>query len=217
MALKHDDDGVNDIGESAENYINEAKHVAENKLNSDELIEAVGLNDDEDFDEDLEDDEDNSDDEDDDEDSDSDFDDEESDDIDDEESDEIDDDEEPSYDDAVDDKDNDLDLDKSEDAGNNQDDIDDVTMVEQIAQPSPVKKKSVPKDIIDGINVELTFETARQTITLGELSSIKEGYTFVSQNPTTSLIEIRANGKLIGHGRLVSVDGRIGVQITEIL
>lgn len=197
MALKHDDDGVNDIGESAENYINEAKHDAENKLNSDELIEAVGLNDDED--------------------SDSDFDDEESDDIDDEESDEIDDDEEPSYDDAVDDKDNDLDLDKSEDAGNNQDDIDDVTMVEQIAQPSPVKKKSVPKDIIDGINVELTFETARQTITLGELSSIKEGYTFVSQNPTTSLIEIRANGKLIGHGRLVSVDGRIGVQITEIL
>lgn len=324
MSSKHDNDGVTGMSKSAENYINEAKHAAENELNGDEVVEAIDLNvedgesdngefaddsvddddsdgetdeednsdyeddelDDLDFDEeDSEDDDDTdnvSDDDDnfDEEDSDADDldagDDEESDDLDNDDSDEefkedddedteinsseenvpdgeehegshvkedIDEIETETYDaqeeisgemtdvmtgdDSHDDSDKTVSIAISEEGDvnrksgveNNMRDIIDVAgnMAGPVKRQRAIKKKSVPKDIIKGINVDLTFETARQSISLGELSAIKEGYTFVSPNPVTSLIDVRANGKLIGHGRLVNVDGRIGVQITEIL
>lgn len=347
MSSKHDNDGVTGMSKSAENYINEAKHAAENELNGDEVVEAIdlnvedgGLDNDEFADDSVDDDdsdgetdeEDNSDYEDDELD-DLDFDDEDSDDLDDddsdeefkdeddseEESDEDDDDTDNASDDddnfdeedsgaddldagddeESDDLDNDdsdkefkddddedtevnfseenvpdgdehedshveedideietetydaqeeisgemtdvttgddlhddsdktvsiaisegVDVNRKSGVENNMRDIIDVAgnMAEPVKRQRAIKKKSVPKDIIKGINVDLTFETARQSISLGELSAIKEGYTFVSPNPVTSLIDVRANGKLIGHGRLVNVDGRVGVQITEIL
>jgi flagellar motor switch/type III secretory pathway protein FliN len=84
--------------------------------------------------------------------------------------------------------------------------------------PSPqAKVKRIGKEAVDSLMLDLTFETVRKTITLAELKSIKPGYTFISQNPVNSPIEIRANGKLIGYGKLVSVDGSIGVQITEFI
>ncbi len=326
MNSKHDNSGETGMSELVENYINEAKHAAENELNGDESMGAVDLNvedgksdnvelddldlDEEDSEDDLEDgdegdldneddseeefdedddDTDNASDDDDDldeEDSDSDdldaSDDEESDDHDNDDSDEefdeddnseeddedtevnsseenVPDDEEhedlhveedtgevetdetydvqeeisgemtdlPVDDDLYDDSDKAVSIaiseeeDVSGESGveNNMQDIINAagSMAEPVKRQRAIKKKSVPKDVIKGINVDLTFETARQSISLGELSAIKEGYTFVSPNPVTSLIDVRANGKLIGHGRLVNVDGRIGVQITEIL
>lgn len=80
-------------------------------------------------------------------------------------------------------------------------------------------KKPAILDIgaVEGLPVELTFETSRKQVSLGELISVTEGYIFVSQNPVSNPLEIRANGKLIGHGRLVNVEGNIGVQITELV
>ncbi|MDR2432147.1 MAG: FliM/FliN family flagellar motor switch protein, partial [Puniceicoccales bacterium] len=82
---------------------------------------------------------------------------------------------------------------------------------------SQTKVKQVGKEAVDSLMLDLTFETVRKTVTLAELKSIKPGYTFISQNPVNSPIEIRANGKLIGYGKLVSVDGNIGVQVTEFI
>ncbi|MDR0595234.1 MAG: FliM/FliN family flagellar motor switch protein, partial [Puniceicoccales bacterium] len=65
------------------------------------------------------------------------------------------------------------------------------------------------------LNVTLTFETGRQKMTLGELETIRNGYTFVCENPIEGPVEIRANGTLIGYGQLVDVEGKFGVQITE--
>lgn len=70
---------------------------------------------------------------------------------------------------------------------------------------------------VEGLPVELTFETSRKQVSLGELMSVTEGYIFVSQDPVSNPIEIRANGRMIGHGRLVNVEGNIGVQITELI
>ncbi|MDR1173266.1 MAG: FliM/FliN family flagellar motor switch protein, partial [Puniceicoccales bacterium] len=83
--------------------------------------------------------------------------------------------------------------------------------------PEQIKVKRVEREAVDSLMLDLTFETVRKTITLAELKSIKPGYTFLSQNPVNSPVEIRANGKLIGYGKLVSVDGNIGVQITEFI
>ncbi|MDR2778982.1 MAG: FliM/FliN family flagellar motor switch protein [Puniceicoccales bacterium] len=81
--------------------------------------------------------------------------------------------------------------------------------------PVQAKVKRVGKEAVDSLTLDLTFETARKTVTVSELKSIKPGYTFISQNPINSPVEIRANGRLIGYGKLVSVDGNIGVQIME--
>ncbi|MDR1890776.1 MAG: FliM/FliN family flagellar motor switch protein, partial [Puniceicoccales bacterium] len=81
--------------------------------------------------------------------------------------------------------------------------------------PARAKVKRIEKEAVDSLMLDLTFETVRKTVTLSELKSIKPGYTFVSPNPINSPVEIRANGKLIGYGKLVSVDGNIGVQIME--
>jgi flagellar motor switch/type III secretory pathway protein FliN len=88
-----------------------------------------------------------------------------------------------------------------------------------IIQSVGAKARAVGGDskFVNSLGVTLTFETARRSITLGELRSIQPGYTFVSQNPVNSPIEIRANGTLVGYGKLVSVENNIGVQITELV
>ncbi len=63
----------------------------------------------------------------------------------------------------------------------------------------------------------MIFETSRKHISLGELISITEGYIFVSQDPVSIPLKIKANGKIIGHGRLVNVEGNIGDQMTKLI
>lgn len=68
---------------------------------------------------------------------------------------------------------------------------------------------------VDRMPIELTFETGRSKITIGELERIKEGYTFECANPVNTPVIIRANDTPIGTGELLDVDGRIGVRVIE--
>ncbi|MDR2720939.1 MAG: FliM/FliN family flagellar motor switch protein [Puniceicoccales bacterium] len=89
-----------------------------------------------------------------------------------------------------------------------------------LAVPATEKARGKRSESIiksDNLSVTLTFETSRQKITLGELETIKSGYTFVCTNPTQTPVEIRANGTLIGYGRLVDVEGKFGVQVMEFI
>ena len=67
------------------------------------------------------------------------------------------------------------------------------------------------------LEIRLSFELDRRLITVGELSSIAPGFTFPLANPADSLVTIRANGKAIARGRIVDMNGTLGVQITETL
>jgi flagellar motor switch/type III secretory pathway protein FliN len=78
-------------------------------------------------------------------------------------------------------------------------------------------RKKLDLKVFDTLEVTITFETTRKAITLGELRTIRPGYTFISENPTNSPVAIRANGRLVGYGKLVSVENNIGVQITEFI
>ncbi|MDR2435711.1 MAG: FliM/FliN family flagellar motor switch protein, partial [Puniceicoccales bacterium] len=94
-----------------------------------------------------------------------------------------------------------------------------VTGREQIVPVANKTGQKRPESTIkaDGLGVTLTFETGRQKITLGELKTIKNGYTFVCTNPMQTPVEIRANGTLIGYGQLVDVEGKFGVQVVEFI
>ena len=67
------------------------------------------------------------------------------------------------------------------------------------------------------LEIRLSFELDRRLITVGELSSIAPGFTFPMTGAADSLVTVRANGKAIARGRLVDMNGTIGVQVTETL
>lgn len=75
------------------------------------------------------------------------------------------------------------------------------------------KKSSIK---MDELNVLLTFEVGKQSITIKELETLRPGYIFQGSNPVDVPVDIKANGRAIGKGQLIDVGGRIGVQIMEL-
>lgn len=68
----------------------------------------------------------------------------------------------------------------------------------------------------DDLTVNLSFELENRTMTIGELKSLEPGYVFTLTSNPMSPVTIRANGKPVAQGRLVDLNGAIGVQISEI-
>ncbi len=68
----------------------------------------------------------------------------------------------------------------------------------------------------DTLNVLLTFEVDRRTISLGDLRTLNAGSTFPVCKLDDAKITVRANGSAIGTGRLVQFDDQLAIQILEI-
>ncbi len=69
---------------------------------------------------------------------------------------------------------------------------------------------------LDAIPVRITFDLGDRDVTLGELRALMPGYVFnLGRDPQTSVC-IRANGRWIGDGELVDIDGRIGVVVQRL-
>lgn len=66
----------------------------------------------------------------------------------------------------------------------------------------------------DDIEVTLAFELERRTITVGELKSLEPGAVLRLTADPAAPVTIRANGAPIAKGRLVDLNGVIGVQLT---
>ncbi|MDR0679311.1 MAG: FliM/FliN family flagellar motor switch protein [Puniceicoccales bacterium] len=75
-----------------------------------------------------------------------------------------------------------------------------------------------PRDGFDvgAIEVTLSFDLGTLRLSLRDLESMKEGYSFLLDRPNDEFVTIRANGQPVGRGRIVSIDGRIGVQVEEL-
>ncbi|MDR2664453.1 MAG: FliM/FliN family flagellar motor switch protein [Puniceicoccales bacterium] len=69
---------------------------------------------------------------------------------------------------------------------------------------------------VGAIEVTLSFDLGTLRLSLRDLESMREGYVFQLDRPNDEFVTIRANGQPIGRGRIVSVDGRVGVQIEEL-
>lgn len=72
---------------------------------------------------------------------------------------------------------------------------------------------SAASHLLDDIAVRLTFDVGDREITLGDLRSIQPGYVFNLGRDPKSLVSIRANGRLVGEGELVDIEGRLGVSV----
>ncbi len=76
--------------------------------------------------------------------------------------------------------------------------------------------ESETEKTLDGIQMRISFDLGQRSMTLGELRKLSPGYVFELGRPVRSAVNIRANGKLIGEGELVDVDGQIAVSILNL-
>lgn len=70
-------------------------------------------------------------------------------------------------------------------------------------------------EALDDLPIELNFDIGSIPISLRELKCVREGFIFEIQNSEFNPVRIRVNGKLIGSGQLVRLNGRMGVRILD--
>ena len=65
--------------------------------------------------------------------------------------------------------------------------------------------------------MELCFELDRRLLSMTEIEALAPGYTLAVKPGSPSPVDIKVNGTLLAHGRLVDMGGKIGVEITDTL
>jgi type III secretion protein Q len=69
---------------------------------------------------------------------------------------------------------------------------------------------------LDELPVRLAFELGRLELPLSEIAVLGPGHVFELARDESQPVDILANGRLIGRGRIVTVAGRVGVQIVHL-
>ena len=66
---------------------------------------------------------------------------------------------------------------------------------------------------LDEIDIRLSFDLGERIVTLSELRLLTAGYVFDLGRDLRKSVYIRANGKIIGEGELVDIEGQTGVSV----
>ncbi|MBP3730482.1 MAG: FliM/FliN family flagellar motor switch protein [Mailhella sp.] len=67
----------------------------------------------------------------------------------------------------------------------------------------------------DYLKMELDFELGQRDITIAKLNALTEGYSF-SLHRGESPVDIKINGTRLARGKIVDINGTLGVQVTEV-
>lgn len=69
---------------------------------------------------------------------------------------------------------------------------------------------------VENIAVNVQFSLAERMMSLQDLQNIKAGYVFALENDFLVPVTLWVNGKSIGKGKIVDINGTVGVQVIEI-
>ena len=72
-------------------------------------------------------------------------------------------------------------------------------------------------DLLAGVSLRVSVEVGSTSMTLAELLALSEGSVVELDRAANELLDIYANGTLIAKGEIVSIDGRYGIQIAEVV
>lgn len=72
-------------------------------------------------------------------------------------------------------------------------------------------------DLLAGVSLRVSVEVGSTSMSLSELLTINEGSVIELDRAATDLLDIYANGTLIAKGEIVSVDGRYGIKVAELV
>ena len=84
-----------------------------------------------------------------------------------------------------------------------------------IGDNAPAQDDVLPGAEVDALPVNLVFVAGELQVPFGELGAHGPGFVYELKAPVSSQVEIRANGRTIGTGELVELEGRLGVRILE--
>ncbi len=70
--------------------------------------------------------------------------------------------------------------------------------------------------VLDDLPVRLSFELGQFDLTLAELETLGPGHVFELARAEADGVDIMANGKRIGAGRAITINGTLGVQIVRL-
>ncbi len=71
--------------------------------------------------------------------------------------------------------------------------------------------------LVGGLEIPVTVELARLSFTLEEVSSLKEGQIIELEKGQPELVDLSIDGKIIANGKLVDVEGKLGVRLLKVL
>jgi type III secretion protein Q len=71
-------------------------------------------------------------------------------------------------------------------------------------------------DSLDDLPIRLSFEIGQIELTLAEVETLGPGYVFELNRAEADGVDIMANGRRIGAGRAVTINGTLGVQIVRL-
>jgi type III secretion protein Q len=71
--------------------------------------------------------------------------------------------------------------------------------------------------LIDGLSIRVSFDIGESQLSISELRNLSKGYIFEMGRDLQQAVTIRANGRIIGEGELIDIEGKTGVVIQRIL
>ena len=72
-------------------------------------------------------------------------------------------------------------------------------------------------DLLAGVTIRLSVEVGSTSLRLADLLEIKEGSVVELDRAANDLLDLFANGTLIAKGEIVSIDGRYGIRVVEVV
>lgn len=85
--------------------------------------------------------------------------------------------------------------------------------VNEQGQPTEAAPSSID---VGAIEIELCFELERRLMTVKDVAALVPGYTFTLGCDPLAPVSLRVNGLTVGSGRLVDINGILGVQVNAI-
>ena len=82
--------------------------------------------------------------------------------------------------------------------------------------PENEEKNEVNINRTDQLPIQLVFELGRLQLNLGELQRLSQGYIIPLSRDLQAPVDILANGRRIGKGQILDVDGQVAVRITQL-
>ena len=72
-------------------------------------------------------------------------------------------------------------------------------------------------ELAPDVPIKLVAVLGKKRMTLNELLKMKKGEVVDLNRPPSEIVDLMANGQMVGQGELVEIDGKLGVRILKLL
>jgi flagellar motor switch protein FliN len=92
-----------------------------------------------------------------------------------------------------------------------------VTDLQDLAMPEAAPRPDRNLALLAGVTVRVSVEVGSVSMRLADLLNIAEGSVVELDRQANDLLDIMANGTLIARGEIVTVDGRYGIRVINVV